>query len=272
MIFELLLQHPHPWLFASGVCLGGALSSLTRRAARSRDPEKTRERKGFAAVLGFTLSAILGLCAIFIPGPDKLQDAGALILFLVVTAVFFLVFRFRKAVGLPVLLLSGGLILALVLFFQAVTSFTGETEVARLRVRAADGTNMDFSLIDQAGNATPLRMPGTMLGAEMKEIIFDDVFVFLGAKTAYRFLGLKSAAVRPGGEMTQELRAYALPRPVGASEALYHFVEANSNWLPGVKTAQVQITYVTVRAGTEYAIRVQHDSGAEIMSVRMSVE
>jgi hypothetical protein len=272
MIFELLVHNPWPWMFAAGVCAGGALSSLTRRASRARDPEKARERKVFAAAVAITLGVIFGLCAVFIPGPDKIRDPGLLVFTGIVTGVSFLAFRFRKAAGLPVVLLAGGLVIALVLFFQAVTAFTGETEIARLSVKEADGTHLKFELVDRAGQATPIDMPGTLLGAEMKEIIFHDVFVFFGAKTAYRFLGLKSATVRPGSEMTQELRAWELPRPEGVSEALYRFVEANQHALPFVKTVQTQITYVTVKPGAVYAIRVQHDSGTEIMKVNLRAE
>jgi hypothetical protein len=272
MIYNLFLQHPHLWVLAAGMCAGGALSSLTRRPSRARDPEKARERKGFAAVLAVTLSVIFILCAVFIPGPEKILDTSLLILFLIATAVCFLAFRFRKAAGLPILLLAGGLVLAVVLFFQAVTAFTGETEVGLLRVKETDGRTINFSLTDASGATGSYLMPGTMLGVEMKEIIFDDLFVFFGVKTAYRFLGIKSATINAGSEMTQELRAVELPRPRGISEALYRLVEANTGIIPGVKTAQTQITYIRVKPGAVYSIRVQHDSGTEIMQVNMEAQ
>jgi hypothetical protein len=270
MIFDVLLHQPHLWTFAAALCFGGMLSSLTRRVSRSRDPDKARERKGFATVLAGVLSVIFMLCAVFIPGPEKILDVTILLLFLIVTTVSFLAFRFRKAAGIPIFFLSCGLILAVLLFFQAVTAFTGETEVARLHVTSADGNNMGFYLVTGSGMVKQLQMPGTLLGVEMKEIIFDDFFVFFGVKTAYRFLGIKSATVRPGSEMTQELRIYELPRPIGLSEAVYHFVEDHPGLIPGIKTAQMQITYVKVKPDSVYSIRVQHDSGTEIMSMRVT--
>jgi hypothetical protein len=272
MIFNLLLGNPYPWLFASALFAGGALSSLTRRAVRARDPEKARERKGFFAAAAVTLCVVFLLCAVFVPGPEKIRDLAVIPFYLVVTAVFFLAFRFKKAAGLPVLILAGGLAVALFLFFQAVVSFTGETEVARIRVTSTAGNAMKFDLIGEDGKSESLEMPGTLLGAEVKEIIFHDVFVFLGAKTAYRFTGLKSARVPPGSEMTQELRAHEFKRPAGISESLYRFVESNPSLIPGVKTVQVQITYAAVKPNTDYSLRVQHDSGMEIMKVTLDAK
>jgi hypothetical protein len=131
---------------------------------------------------------------------------------------------------------------------------------------------MKFELSDPQGIVTPLEMPGTMLGAEVKEIIFDDFFVFFGARTAYRFVGLKSSGVKQGSEMTQELRAYELAKPTGISEMLYQFFSANQGIIPGIKAVQVQITYVAVKPLATYSIRVQHDSGVEIMRLSMAAQ
>jgi hypothetical protein len=270
MAFNLLLESPYPWIFAASLFAAAALSALTRRTANKKDPERARERKGFAAALAIALCAVFTLCAVFVPGPGKIRDPRVAVFALIVAAVFFLAFRFRKAAGLPLLILAGALSVAVVLFFRAVTAFTGETEVARVHVREADGAAMKFDLTVAGGDTAALDMPGSLLGAEVKEIIFNDVFVFFGARTAYRFVGLKSARVPPGSEMTQEMRAWELKRPAGISETLYRVVEDNPSLVPGVKTVQVQVTYVKVKPNADYSLRVQHDSGMEIMKAELA--
>ncbi len=264
MAFNLLLHSPYPWIFAASLFAGAALSALTRRTANKKDPERARERKGFSAALAVALCVIFILCAVFIPGAEKLKDPRVVAFALIVTAVFFIAFRFRKAAGLPLLLLAGVAAIALVLFFRAVTAFTGETEIARLDVREVKAGTMNVDFILPGQKAEALALPGTLLGAEVKEIVFHDVFVFFGAKTAYRFVGLKSARVKPGSEMTQEMRAYELKRPPGISEALYRFVEDNPWVIPGMKTVQRQITYVKVKPETDYSVRIENDGGVQI--------
>ncbi|MBN2350925.1 MAG: hypothetical protein JXD23_00030 [Spirochaetales bacterium] len=272
MAFNLLLQSPYPWIFAASLFAGAALSALTRRTTNKKDPERARERKGFSAALAVALCVIFVLCAVFIPGAERLKDAKVLLFALIVTAVFFIAFRFRKAAGLPLLLLAGAAAVALVLFFRAVTAFTGETEIARLDVGEVKNGSMKFDFILPGRKAEALDMPGTLLGAEVKEIVFHDVFVFFGAKTAYRFVGLKSAEVKPGSEMTQEMRAYELKRPPGISEALYRFVEDNPWVLPGTKTVQRQITYVKAKPDTDYSVRIQNDGGVQITAAGPGAE
>jgi hypothetical protein len=250
--------------------MGACLSSLTRPSSRAKDPDKARERKVFFTAIGGVLAVIFLLCAIFIPGPDKIKDMNVLIFFLIAFAVFFLAFRFKKAAGIPVVLLAAGFIVAVFLFLQALVAYTGETEIARIKVLSVEKNVMKFELTDAKGTNTELEMPGTLLGVEVKEVIFSDFFVFFGAKTAYRLVGLKSAEIKKGSELTQELRAYEFARPSGISETLYQFVSANQNIIPGIKAVQIQITYVEVKPSANYSVRVQHDSGTEIMKVKMA--
>ena len=145
-----------------------------------------------------------------------------------------------------------------------MVAYTGETEIGKIRVREAEEGVISFEFIDHAGKTTPLTMPGTILGAEVKEIIFNDFFVFFGAKTAYRFVGLKSAGLKPGSEMTEELRAYEFPKPHGIQESVYQFIQTNHEWIPGIKAVQVQVTYIQVKPDTTYSVMIQHDSGVEM--------
>ena len=264
MIFNLLSLSPYPWFFLAALGTAGAASSLTRRVKHKRHPEKAGERKIFFTALSGSLAFLFALGGVIVPGPEKLADPLLFVFFLAVAVVFFLAFRFKKAAGIPFFLLIGALVLSVVLFFQAVVAFTGQTEIGKLKVRSVDDGVIKFDFVDHNGESTPLAMPGTLLGAEVKEIIFDDFFVFFGARTAYRFVGLKSAGVREGSEMTEELRAYEFPKPAGLQETVYQFVQDNQAWIPGVKTAQIQVTYMVVKPGATYSIMIQHDSGVEI--------
>jgi len=265
MVFNLILSSPYPWFFVASLFLGGFLSCLTRRPSQSRNPERAKERKRFWTALSLCLFLLLLLGGIFIPGPEKAADIYLYIFLLSGSAVFFLAFRFRKAFGLPLfglICLLGGVWL---LFLQTITAFTGETEIARLKITSCKDNLIKFDFIDQQGVVTSLEMPGCYLGVEVKELIFHDLFVFLGAKTAYRLVGIKSAGKVSGSELTQELRGFELPRPQGIAEGIYQFITNHLEYFPFIKTAQIQITYIQALSGATYSVRIQHDSGVEIM-------
>lgn len=265
MVFKLILSSPYPWFFGASLCLGGFISCLTRNPSQSRRPEKAKERKRFWCALSLCLFFLFLLGGFFIPGLEKAWDIYLYIFLLAGSAVFLLAFRFRKAFGLPLLVLACLLLGVWGLFLQSITAFTGETEIARLKVTSAENNLLKFDFLDQQGTVTSLEMPGSYLGVEVKELIFHDLFVFLGARTAYRLVGIKSAGKVAGSELTQELRAFELPRPQGIGEDIYQFVTNHLEFFPFIKTAQVQITYIQARSGTTYSVRIQHDSGVEIM-------
>ncbi|RPJ09748.1 MAG: hypothetical protein EHM28_00620 [Spirochaetaceae bacterium] len=268
MIYDILSQSPFPWILLSGLFTGAALSRLTRQTSNAKDPARARDRKIFWAMLGFSCTVTLLLLAIFVPGPQKILDIRLLYFFTGATALFFFVFRFKKAAGIPFFILAVVAIGSLLLFLQSIMAYTGETEIARLSILSRNVDFLSFELQDPRGNITKLDMPGTHLGAEVKLIIFDDLAIFLGQKTWYRFVGLKSAEVRKGSEMTTELRQYELARPEGISEALYRLVMDNQAAIPGIKTVQVQVTYVEAKPLTTYSVMIQNDSGVEVVRAR----
>jgi hypothetical protein len=117
-----------------------------------------------------------------------------------------------------------------------------------------------------------LTMDGVYFAPIVKVVIFDDVLVFLGAKTWYRFEGMNSF----DEGFTQVKTAYRFPRPFGVSERLWAFFEMNERRVPGVKTVQVgmdakrpaapRLDDVQPKEFATYSIRVQNDGGVEIIN------
>jgi hypothetical protein len=120
-----ILSSPFPWSILAGVFLGAAVVSLTRRTRHRKDSERARTRKWVAVCVLVSIAVVFGLLAVFIPGPGKIMDvrfawaAGAAVV------VSFCALRFRKSLGIPVLvlLIAAGTFLGL--FLRSIHAFTG---------------------------------------------------------------------------------------------------------------------------------------------------
>jgi hypothetical protein len=213
-----------------------------------------------------TLAVALGLAALFIPGPQKITNPALLYLGAGTFVLSFAALRFRKSLGIPLLVLAVLLVVAVGLFLQSLHAFTGETEIARVRVMSADGSQMKLELLPQGGEAQVVTLRGDHFAPVVKVVIFSDFYVFLGAKTWYRFEGMYSN-LEHGEDLARPEPKYRLTRPTGISEALWQLFEKGDNRIPGVKSAQTEITLKRASELAAYSIRVQNDGGVEVIPV-----
>ena len=261
-----LLSSPFPWVALGGLFFGAALSRATRGTRRARHPEHAATRKWVLACLLLSAALACGLLAIFPPPSFKfvgptIVDARWAWIAGVAAVVAFLAFRFRRAAGIPVIVLVLALVAAVGLFLQSVRAFTGETEIATIRVISADPTSMRLELVPRGQPPVLLSMKGTMFAPIVKVIIFDDLLVFLGARTWYRFEGLTSF----DDALRQQDTDYRFPQPPGMSETLWKWFERYEARIPGVKSAQTEFTGKKPRELATFGIRVQNDGGVEVV-------
>jgi hypothetical protein len=114
-------------------------------------------------------------------------------------------------------------------------------------------------------------MDGSYFAPVVRVVIFDDYFVFLGAKTWYRFEGMSSFAVEKteaGSALRQQQSDYYFPYPNGLSERLYRFYERYDNRIPGVRSVQVEMDLKKARDLATYALLIQNDGGLQIVERR----
>lgn len=277
MPLRLSVTDPLPWVFLAAVFLGAAASRATRRTANRPDPQRARTRKWVLVCVWLSLAVLAAVGAVAVPGSERLVARGAggrLALAeplapwvaLAGFAVAFLSSRFRKAAGIPFFVLALAAVVALGLFFQSVHAFTGETEIATVKALAVADGRMRLE-VQPAGRPSELvDLDGDYFAPVVKVVIFDDLWVFLGAKTWYRFVGLTAATMKD--EMPSWTAApWRLAEPSGITAALWSWFEENEDRVPGVKTVQVDVNLkrVTARSLGSWSIRVQNDGGVEVV-------
>lgn len=282
-ILTLYTSSPYFWFFFAALFIGACVSRITRpiRAKDDKERDKRINRKWIMICIYLSAAIMLILAGFFIPGLEKFKENTAVLFtyFFILFIYFFLVFRFKKAIGLPSLLVFIILIVFILLFLQSITAFTGETEIAQIKVHYAKDNEMNLEIIKKGVSSNIIDMDGEYFAPVVEVVIFDDFLVFFGYKTWYRFIGLTSFAYEKNDQgiytYKQQNTDYYFESPLGISNSLYNMIQENQEIIPGVKTVQVEIDLFKVfeESGLEpekyhtYSIRVQNDGGVQIIEI-----
>ena len=282
---------PFSWYFFSAVAFAAALSRSTRGTRRQSDPQRAINRKWTLVSIYLSGAVILATCGVFIPGPEKVRDIAILYLFVATLAVSFLVFRFKRAFGLPFALTIIFAVIIALLFFRSLKAFTGETEIARIRVLSSTSEIMKLEVMligldpEEKNSEEPvgpgpfiISLKGQYFAPIVKVIIFDDLYVFLGTKTWFRLVGLTSFRLEKNGggfRFRQSDTDYYFEQSEGIQEWVYDMFERYENDIPGVKSVQVEIDLKKVQETEDaseidlqaFSVRVQNDGGVQIVRV-----
>jgi hypothetical protein len=259
-ILSALSASPFPWVVVAGLFFGAAVASATVRVRGRKDPERARARKWVSACVLLSVAIVLGLGALFIPGPSKILDmrlawaAGA------AAALAFVALRFKKSAGIPIVVVLAVAVVSAGLFLRSIRAFTGETEIGVVRVIGADDASMRLELIPRERDPVLLTMNGVYFSPIVKVVIFNDLFVFLGARTWYRFEGMTSF----DRNLRQGSSDYRFAQPPGISERLWSLFEQHDASIPGVKTAQIELVMKKAKEFASYSIRIRNDGGVLI--------
>jgi hypothetical protein len=259
--FATVLQSPLPWVIACGLFAGAGLSRATRRTRNKANPEQAAARKWILACLLFSAAVVLGLLAIFVPGPTRILDQRFAVAAGAAAAVAFFALRFKKTLGILAVTLAILLVVAFGLFLQSIQAFTGETEIASVRAISVDTDSMRLELIPRGKEPVLLSLKGTQFSPIVKVVIFSDLLVFLGAHTWYRFEGMTSF----DDNVQQQGTGFRFARPSGISERLWEFFGKYETHIPGVKTAQTELVLKRAKDFASYAIMVKNDGAVEIV-------
>jgi hypothetical protein len=260
-----LVVSPVIWLWLAAFFCAAALNRMTRPVKKAHDPVTASNRKWVMVCVYLSAMLLAGICALFVPGPRKILDIRYVYLFAVSVCLFFLALRFKKSFGIPFVFLFILLFIMIFLFLQVIIAYTGEIEIAKVMVLSAGNDEMKLEIIREGKPNDLLAMRGSHFAPVVKVVIFDDLLVFFGAKTWYRFEGIVSFRKEAGNPLLVPEDIHLFKRPDGISESLYEFVEYNDGKIPGIKSPQIEVIQKRARELELYSVRVQNDGGVEII-------
>ena len=270
--FPQIFHNPFLWGALSAIFLGAATAKITVLPGKSSDPDRMRTVKWIFVCVYLSFAVVFALAGAVSAAPEDLANRNLLYFCLILTAFFALAFRFKKSVGIAAFFLILTSVLLILLFVQSLVAFTGETEIAQVHVLDIAENRMKLELAIPAAEPVALEMDGEYFAPVVKVVVFNDYFVFLGAKSWYRFVGITSFLKETKDGKTVFRQAdtdYYIDQPTGISDSLYTVFERFEDRIPWVKSAQVEIDAKKARALKNYSIRIQNDGGIQIIDTTL---
>jgi hypothetical protein len=175
-----------------------------------------------------------------------------------------------------VVILAIAFSVTLLAFLQSLNAYTGETEIAQVRVLDVRDGRMKLEILPREGDSVIAELDGQYFAPVVRVVIFDDYAVFLGAKSWYRFEGITSFDLDTNGSetrMRQQNTDFYFPETSRMSSRLWDLYERYDARIPGVRTVQVEMDLKRVRDKprgrelTVYSLRIQNDGGLQIVEV-----
>ncbi|MBN2535068.1 MAG: hypothetical protein JXB88_19460 [Spirochaetales bacterium] len=265
---RLILSFPFFWVCLSAFFLGAGFCRITYFIKRNKEREKHENRKWVMVCIFFSISIIFAMCALLFSVSKEIVHMKNLYLYLLIVVISFLGLRFKKAFGIPVLFLFIFCFLIMLLFFQSLTAFSGDTMIAEIHMLSVKEKFMTFELVFPDNSYRVLSMKGTYFAPVVKVIIFDDLLVFFGIKTWYRFAGITAFERDKEKEILSLTDTFKLHEKPGISKNLYNFFEEYEEYIPGVKSVQIEVTQKKAKEFTRYSISVQNDGGIIITIIK----
>lgn len=240
------------------VLFGVFTASLLVKMIRTRSWKACRFQSALALI--FLLAAVL--YPLFSGNGSLLFSRPALLLLLGALLLTPAVLVFRKLIGSLVTLLVITLLIMAVLFLRGFHAFTGNTLIARIQVRDKSNGVMTLDILPEKnygpGARTVMQLKGERFGVIVYQVIFDNLAVFFGKQTRFRWLGMTGL-----DNNFKQTSLKLFPDPWHYRE-LFTSMERNEVRLPFVRSVQADIASKLGASGSVYRVLIENDGGVTV--------
>lgn len=266
--FLLIVLNPFFWIFFCGLFFGASLNKLTQDPSKRSNSKKAKKEKWILFFIYLSLSVLLFLFGLIFPGFKKVFTFKILYFFIIITMISFLFYKFKRSFGIPLMISSILFVITLLLFVRSLISFTGEMNISDVKVVTFEDRVLEMEVKRKNKDVEKVKLWGDAFAPIVQIIVFDDIYVFMGSKTKYRFLGFTSFLIeKENGKIRykQSDTDHYFDDPQGISGTVYEWFERNESLIPGIKTTQVEIDLKRPKNNSTYSILLQNDGGIQII-------
>ena len=261
---------PYSWIAACGLLTGVALGGVTRvlrpLGATTDGFERARRRSARAGqltrvLLYLALAVACVPAAVFIPGAERILDPMLPRFFIGAMIGGFLIERFPRAFGIPVVFLA---VLATVAGFGVISLYRpvyGRTVIAEMRALSVREERSRIELLSAEDPDLPLvvvSLSGAAAAPAVSTLRLGSGWFVFGRNLGYRIVGLDAYAVEDGGEVVDRFR---IDDPQGWEGVALRVLEAVSGRVPGVDLAEVTAAPRAMRVLERYAVVLDERTG-----------
>jgi hypothetical protein len=246
---QYLVSTPFTWIALAGLFFGAAISRVSRPVAsyqKRRNRSRRRLRRGVAAAerirarmwtlffLGLSASVLAVLSAVFVPGPEKILDPKLPWMFGMSALLAFVMLRFKRSIGIPMLMLLCVAALFLNIALEPWTFIRQETTILQFRALAVnqDSLDMELTIPRLSSSKSFVHVTGQTVRPGFDTLEFTPYLFFLGGTVAYRNAGLNSAE---GARVPASSTGNSFP------ERVTGYFASHTSAIPGVQLRLVDV-------------------------------
>lgn len=195
---------PPIWIFFSAVFFAAAVSRSTRRIKPRDIPEKARALKWSLVCVLLSFAIITAVIALLIAGPERCLEYDTPQYYACVAGVSFLGFRFRKVVGIALLialLVSSFILLNYLGYWQCSD---GPGTIAEFRVLRKNPTEHTLVLYHQ-GDTQFFNAQVDYATVNIQVLSIHDFYLLTGTGILYQLMGFTCSSDTEGKDLQFEI-------------------------------------------------------------------
>jgi hypothetical protein len=224
------LSNPALWVFFSALFFGFSISRLTVNPAKSPFPERTKTVTWVLVCLYLSVAILFALIGLLVPGPELFFELPVLYYFLGVTGISFLAARFKKSVGIVVLMV----LLIFPFMFLSYLSYwdckDSREKIVQLRMLTTEASSHRLVLYDD-GRTYFYELDSEIIAAKIETVSLSPFYIFGTKRQLYMFKGFAIYSAGKDGQAVE----LTVPEISGVEEnRWFRFLHSALNKLPGI--------------------------------------
>ncbi len=272
-----LTSTPYSWIVVCGLLTGIAVAGLTRVVAPSgkakEGTDRARRRAARASQLTRVLFYLTGAvacipAAVFFPGAEQILDSALPRFYVGASVAGFLIERFPRALGIPVVLF---VVLAVVTGFGVLSAYPpvyGEMTVAELRALSVhEGSlRVELSAVDDSEHSLGIAtLSGNAVAPVVSTVGLHPGWFVFGRELGYRVRGLDAYMLETQREVTDRFR---IAEPEGRGGLAVRVLQAIAGRLPGITKSESVTAPQLMRSRDRYSVVLDAASGEMQLRLR----
>ena len=208
--------------------------------------------------LYLSAAIIVALVGTFLSGPERIIDIRLLFLFLPTAVASGTALRFKRAVGIPVLVV---VFVSTVYFFNGLWDWSCHSsngEILRFRVVSVSQDVTKIEVLDGNRESQFLSLPGGGINLQIESLSAVDYYFFAAKPAYYRITGLGEYS--SGTEQNAEQD--------GATPRLFSGIGATIARLPGWDLKQIGVGPIEVQELWTFSLVLENAESARLVLIR----
>ncbi len=259
------------WVFLSAFFFGAAISRASSIPSRKRNPERDRNVKWSFFSIYLSISILLALAGLFIAGSEEILTIRLLFFFGGVTGVSFFAVRFKKSIGLSLIIVVIVLFFSLPVILQPWTCFNmKQKKIMEFRVLSIKDDIIKLELLFEEESSEVIDLGSSALSVIAGELVFSEHFIFFRKKRLYRLEGFRAYSIEEkDGEKVyarKESADYYLSL-VGLQGQIIKLLIEKSSLIPGIAYTRMETKPFRPIVIQKYAITIPEEGELKVEPV-----